>query len=205
MKRTATSLGRQQNRRVNRPRSRATNAFPRRTWRLFTLLILALGSGQVILAQVVPAGDAGRLRISCGGTASAYDISYGAQHLLGYTAFADADAARAVGLEAEVRRLEFHQKNSVHAETYSMGLRYHRDRDLVQPYGKVLAGFGHINFPYNYATGRYAVLTLGGGIDYGGKRRLGLRTEFEYQRWPGFSFGALSSYGLSTGIRVRIF
>ena len=36
--------------------------------------------------------------------------------------------------------------------------------------------------------------------------RIRLRAvDFEYQLWPQFTFGFLSSYGVSTGIRVRIF
>ena len=82
--------------------------------------------------------------------------------MLGITAFADMDTKRRIGIEAEGRWLEFHQTANVHAETYSIGGRYHLDLGRFEPYAKGLIGFGDFNFPYNYAHGRYLVVTAGG-------------------------------------------
>ena len=71
---------------------------------------------------------------------------------------------------------------------------------------KALAGVGEFNFPYNYATGSYLVVAPGGGLDYRINRLIRIRVaDFEYQLWPQFTYGSMSSFGVSTGIRVRIF
>jgi hypothetical protein len=137
--------------------------------------------------------------------ASYAELGYGSRHLAGYTAFVDADSIRPLGLEAEMRRLEYRQRANVHAETYSIGVRYHHAWGRFQPYGKVLGGLGNFNYPYNLATGRYAVLTLGGGTDVRWRKRIDFRGDMEYQRWPQFTFGAMSSYAVSAGVRIRVF
>jgi hypothetical protein len=170
------------------------------------LLAACLSLGVAAHAQVVPSGDSGGLTISAGVTASGYDIGYGQRQLLGYTAFADIDTRRRIGLEAEVRMLEYHQQQNVHAETYAGGVRYHYSWSKFQLYAKGLAGIGEFNFPYNYAHGSYFIVTPGGGVDYRLTRRIRLRlADAEYQIWPQFTFGSMSTYGISTGIRVRVF
>lgn len=167
--------------------------------------LLCAGPGKA-RAQVVFAGDQGGLRLSAGALASGSTLEYGQRKMLGITAFVDADTKRRIGIEAEGRWLEFHQTANVHAETYSIGLRYHFDLGRFQPYAKGLAGFGEFNFPYNYAHGRYFIVTAGGGVDYHWRRRVYLRAaDFEYQDWPQFTFGNMSSYSVSTGLRIRIF
>jgi hypothetical protein len=157
-------------------------------------------------AQVVPSADAGGIKIWAGGLASAYDVAYGARKLGGITALVDVDTRRGIGIEGEARWLDFHQVDNLHVETYSIGVRYHRNWGKFQPYAKGLIGFGDFNFPYNYATGRYTVATFGGGIDYQWKRRISIRAaDFEYQDWPQFTYGATSTMGISTGVRIRVF
>jgi hypothetical protein len=109
-------------------------------------------------------------------------------------------------LEAEGRWLEWNQTANVHAETYSIGPRYHRNFGKLQPYAKGMLGFADFNFPYNLATGKYLTITAGGGLDYHLTRRIYIRAaDFEYQFWPQFTFGSMSSLGVSSGIRVRVF
>jgi hypothetical protein len=173
---------------------------------LLAVALLELAGAARMVAQVVPAADAGSYRISAGGTVSAFHLQYGDRKLGGITAFVDADTIRGIGLEGEARWLELHQFANMHVETYSVGVRYHRNWRKFQPYAKGLIGIGEVNFPYNYATGSYTVLTMGGGADYLWHHRVGFRVaEFEYQYWPEFTFGSMSSYGISTGIRVRLF
>lgn len=161
-------------------------------------------SAQILSAQVLPSGYAGKLHISVGGMVSTYDLSYGSRHLLGYTAFTDVDTFRPLGIEAEVRRLEFRQINQENAATYSIGIRYRHEKGRVAPYGKFLAGLATLNFPYSYAHGRYAALSLGGGIDLRVRQHIDFRGDFEYQRWPGFTFGSMNAYGASFGLRYHI-
>jgi hypothetical protein len=170
------------------------------------VLTFWLGVGDTVHAQVVPSADAGGLAISAGGAASGFYLQYGARKMLGITAFADVDTRRRIGIEAEGRWLEFRQTANVHAETYSIGPRYHRSYGKFQPYVKGLIGFGEFNFPYNLAHSSYLTVTGGGGLDYHLSRRIYLRAaDVEYQYWPQFTFGAMSSVGVSAGLRVRVF
>ena len=157
-------------------------------------------------AQVVPSADAGGLKIWAGGEASAFKVEYGERKLGGITAVADVDTRRGIGVEGEARWLDFHQVDNEHVETYSIGARYHRNLGKFQPYVKGLIGFGDFNFPYNYATGRYTVVTMGGGLDYLWKRRIAIRAaDLEYHMWPQFTYGSMNDMGLSIGVRVRVF
>lgn len=170
--------------------------------------VLGFGMAFAVAArgQVVPAGDEGRLNISAGATGSGYYVQYGERKMIGLTGFVDVDARSSWGLEAEGRWLEWKQTANVHAETYSIGPRYHRNIGRLQPYVKGMIGFGNFNFPYNLAHGRYLVATGGGGLDYQISPRVHLRAvDVEYQYWPEFSFGAMTTFGVSSGLRIRIF
>jgi hypothetical protein len=157
-------------------------------------------------AQVVFAGDQGGSRLSAGAMASGSTLQYGQRKMLGATAFAEMETKRRIGIEAEGRWLEFHQTANVHAETYSIGGRYHLDLERFEPYAKGLVGFGDFDFPYNYAHGRYLVVTAGGGVDFHWTHRIYVRAaDFEYQDWPQFTFGNMTSLNVSAGLRVRIF
>ncbi len=175
---------------------------------MFALLVCVLwvGTASKTRAQVVFAGDQGGLRLTAGAMGSGSTLEYGQRKMLGITAFADVDTKRRLGLEAEGRWLEFHQTANVHAETYSIGGRYHLDLGRFEPYAKGLIGFGDFNFPYNYAHGRYLVVTAGGGVEFCWKPRIYVRAaDFEYQDWPQFTFGNMTTFSVSTGLRVRIF
>ena len=172
------------------------------------LLALAIlcAAPRLVLAQVQAAGDEGGLIVSAGAMGSGYSIQYGQRKMAGITGFVDLDTKRRFGIEAEGRWLEFHQTANVHAETFSAGGRYHFDVGRFEPYAKGLVGFGDFNFPYNYAYGRYVVVTAGGGLDFRWTRRITVRAvDFEYQDWPNFTFGNMNSFGVNAGLRVRIF
>ncbi len=163
-------------------------------------------------AQVQASGDQGGARITVGALASAEALDYGSRKMLGITGFADIDTHRRIGIEADARWLEFHQTANVHAETYSIGPRYHFDvGSRFEPYVKGLIGFGHFNYSYNLATGSYLVITAGGGLDYRLTRRIYWRAaDFEYQDWPQFnvtstSTAAMNTAAVSSGLRLRIF
>lgn len=159
-----------------------------------------------VSAQVVPPGDQGGFKVTAGATGSGYYLQYGQRKMLGTAAVVDVDTKRRIGVEAEGRWLEYHQTANVHAETYSVGGRYHFDLGRFQPYAKGLVGFGDFNFPYNYANGRYLVLTVGGGLDFHWTRNIYVRAaDVEFQDWPQFTFGNMTSVGVSAGFRVRIF
>ncbi len=172
----------------------------------FALAVLILGFAGVLTAQVTSPGRQEVLRLSAGVIGSGDTFQYGPRKMLGVGAFVDADTSGHYGIEAEGRWVEFHQRADVHAETYSIGGRYHFVVGRFQPYAKGLVGFGDFNFPYNYATGRYMVVTAGGGVDYRWTHRITLRiADFEYQDWPQFTYGNMTSLNGSVGLKVRIF
>lgn len=157
-------------------------------------------------AQARESGTEDHPTLWAGGGASLYNVQYGEQKLVGITAFVDADSARRIGIEGEGRWLEFHQSANVHVETYMIGPRYHFDIGRFQPYVKGMVGFGDFNFPYNYAHGSYLIVGAGGGVDFRLNHRWSVRlADVDYQNWPQFTFGSMTSVGVSSGIRWRIF
>lgn len=173
---------------------------------LAALLAFCMGMARTASAQVVFTGDEGGFTLSAGATASGYEVQYGQQKLLGIAGVVDVDTRRRFGLEAEGRWLMFHETNQLHATTWMAGPRYHFTRGKFQFYGKGLVGVGQFYFPYNYAKGNYLVLAPGGGVDYRWKRRVSFRlADVEYQVWPQFTFGSMSSYGVSAGVLYHIF
>ena len=176
------------------------------------LLALCLGMARPAHAQAVPSAYRDAIRFSAGGTASGYHLGYGEINLLGASAFVDFDTLHHFGVEGEARWLAFHlsDKNGPaadeHAATYLAGPRYSRYYGRFQPYAKVLVGLGHFNYPYNYAKENDFVVAPGGGVDFRLTRRIRFRAvDFEYQAWPQFNYGRMSSYGVNSGIRVKIF
>jgi len=164
-----------------------------------------LASPATARGQAAESADAGHGKIWVGGSFTAATLEYGDRRMLGATAFVDADTMRHLGFEGEARWLDFHQTANVHAETYLGGVRFHMNRDRYQFYGKTLVGTGHFNFPYNFATGNYFVVAFGGGVDYMLSRRWKARADFEYQQWPQFTYGSMSSISASMGLRYRVF
>lgn len=174
----------------------------------FTVVLLAicLAEPRSAVGQVVPSADAGGSRLTVGATATGYALQYGERKMLGVVAIADIDTKRRIGFEGEAQLLIFHLTANVHTETCLIGPRYHMTFGRFQPYAKGLVGFGRFNYPYNLGQDNDLVIAPGGGLDYRLTNRLRLRlADFEYQLWPQFHYGALSSYGVSSGIRVRIF
>ncbi len=170
------------------------------------LMAICLGVARTAPAQAVYAGERGGAMLSVGGTFSGYTLQYGERKMLGASVFVDADTRRRIGIEGEARWLIFHQTANVHASTYTIGPRYYMEFGRWQPYAKGLVGVGEFNFPYNYGHGSYLVIAPGGGLDIRLSHSIRIRAvDFEYQYWPQFTYGAMSSVGVSTGIRIRIF
>lgn len=172
---------------------------------LAILVLAILSPARVAHAQASESANAGNVFVWAGGGASGYYVQYGERKIGGLSAWVDADTIRRFGVEGEGRWLEYHQTADVHVETYMIGPRYHFDIGRFQPYVKGLAGAGRFNFPYNYAYGHYLVIAPGGGVDYRLSRHWSARADFEYQYWPQFTFGPMSSVGGTVGLRYRIF
>jgi hypothetical protein len=170
------------------------------------LLVVFMGGGRSATSQVAESGEKQHPSLWAGGGASFYYVQYGEQKIIGVTGFVDADSANGIGIEGEGRWLEFHEFAQVHAETYLVGPRFHIDINRFQPYIKGMVGAGNFHFPYNYAHGSYLIVAAGGGVDYRLNHRWSVRVaDVEYQSWPQFTFGTMSSVGLTSGVRFRIF
>ena len=165
---------------------------------------LSLFAGCNAFGQTSESATAGHSFLWVGGGVSGYYLQYGEKTNLGYTGYIDADTVRRLGFEAEGRWLNLHQTNDIHAETYLGGPRYHFNVGGFQPYVKGLCGLGKFNFTYNYAHGTYFVIASGGGLDYRLSPRWSARVDGEYQYWPQFTFGAMSSGGISVGVRYLL-
>jgi hypothetical protein len=178
----------------------------RSTFVAIVLLAVCLMTLRVAFCQVAPAGDEGGFNLTVGATATGNYLQYGERKMLGVAAIADLDTKRRIGIEGEAQWLIFHQTANVHSTTYLIGPRYHLTYGRFQPYVKGLIGFGQFNYPYNYGIDNDYVIEPGAGVDFRITHRLRIRVaDFEYQIWPQFHYGTLTSYGLSTGIRVRVF
>ncbi len=178
-----------------------------RRFSLFLCCFFVAIAARSARAQVAEAADAGGVVVTVGGLASYYSVSYGSRQLAGFGAFVDAEPKGRPGVEAEYRNLLWQQTADVHLSTWLIGPRYgFHDFHRFQPYVKVLVGNGEFSFPYGYAHGSYFVLAPGGGVDYHFNRRISFRVaDFEYQDWPQFTFGNMSSFGVSSGIRIRVY
>ena len=174
---------------------------------VFAILLAVCFAGlHPAFGQVVPAGDSGGYNLTVGATATGYALQYGDRKMIGIAAIADLDTKRRIGFEGEAQWLIFHQTANVHTTTWLVGPRYHLTYGRFQPYAKGLIGFGQFNYPYNLCQDTDLVIAPGGGVDYRISRRVRVRlADFEYQFWPQFHYGALSSYGISSGIRIRVF
>ncbi len=174
--------------------------------KLVMMWLLTLLSPRHAHAQAQPTakGPGAYLTVGVGG--SIFQADYGQFHLAGPTIWVDANVHRMVGIEAEARFLRYHQQNNVSQDTYLVGPRISFKPSHIVPYVKLPVGLGHMNFPYDYATGNYFVLAPGGGVEYwlGDGVRLRL-IDAEYQIWPQFSFGTLRPYGATVGISFRVF
>ena len=154
--------------------------------------------------------------IAAGATFSSYESAYGQQRINGATFYVDTNLYRRVGAEAEARLLPLRATQNVRLETFLIGPRISTHGRTLRPYAKLLAGRGEFRFPFNDAHGSYFVVAPGVGLDYrppahedatGDLRpsRFLIRVEVEYQLWPGFTFGALHPYGVSSGVSCRVF
>jgi hypothetical protein len=196
---------------MNLPRavdSRISSSLPKAV--ALSLVCLAFGAlaawSPLAFAQTDPAAERGGVNVFAGVTASSFTVQYGDRKLAGVAAFVDVAGKSPLGLEAEARWLAFHPTDDVHVSTWLIGPRYRWKTSRYQVYFKGLAGLGNFNFPYNYAYGRYLVVAPGGGIDFELAGRLRVRLfDVEYQYWPDFTFRPMTSYGLSTGLRYRIY
>ena len=179
--------------------------------RIFVQRIAALAAVLLCLrlslhAQNEPAGIGPGTYIQLGATFSSYHLDYGQRQLGGASAFIDAHLYRRLGIEAEYKTLRLNEDEGVHDTTYLVGPRYSVFTGHLRPYAKFLVGRGTFYYPFGDAKGSYFVMAPGGGIDWHiARTRATVRVvDVEFQQWPGFSFGQLRQYGVSSGLAIRM-
>jgi hypothetical protein len=170
----------------------------------FSLLAIITVAGREAYSQALPTGTGPGAYVIVGGTFSEFKSDYGNQTINGAGAYVDSNLFWRLGIETEGRRVvypEFGERQS----TLLAGPRWSFSAKGFVPYVKVLTGGARFDFPYGYGHGNYFVVAPGAGVDLRLGRRLRVRLiDFEYQEWPGFTFGSMHPYGLSTGISYQV-
>ena len=175
--------------------------------KLIAVLGLAVVVSVAARAQDIPAGLGPGTYVSVGATFSQYNTDYGKTEMRGGTVFADANLYNRIGIEAEGRRLRIGSNDGMQQSTYMAGPRVSRDFHSLRPYTKALVGRGVFEFPFGYARGSYLAMAAGAGLDWHvGHTPVIVRViDFEYQRWPNFTFGQMHPYGFSSGFSCRVY
>ncbi len=157
-------------------------------------------------AQAVATASGPGSNLSLGGGVSSFQSDYGKQNLAGGLLYLDANPHWRVGFEGEARFLRYRGAEEVTESNYLGGVRVLLLKPRrFQPYAKVLAGMGKITLPFNYAHGSFLTYAPGAGLDIAANNFVTIRVvDFEYQHWPQFTYGALSPYGISAGISLRL-
>ena len=175
-----------------------------RGWLCACVALLALMPKHAAFAQALPTASGPGAYVIVGGAFSDFQGDYGQTAITGASIYVDANLTWRFGIEGEVRRMDypdFGQRQS----TILGGARWSFRRSGLVPYVKLLAGGGRFDFPFGYGTGDYFVVAPGAGVDLRLGQRVRLRlVDFEYQDWPGFTFGSIHPYGMSVGISYQI-
>jgi hypothetical protein len=161
-------------------------------------------------AQVVPAATKKGLSLAAGGFGSVFQpdftgsgVGTSTNRLYGMGAYADLKITRWVQVEAEARWLRFNQYRGNGEDNYLIGPRVPfsvRRFPRLNPYGKVLIGYGSGSFLYGHPTD----LSFGAGLDYRLNNRFIIRAfDLEYQQWH--VTPTLYPYGASVGMSYKIF
>jgi hypothetical protein len=168
--------------------------------------MVALGAlcGGLGRTQALPTATGPGAYVIVGGTYSGFESSYGQQKISGASIYLDTNFIWRYGLETEARRVaypHFGERQS----TLLTGPRWSFRPKGIVPYVKILAGGGRFDFPYGFGYGNYFVVAPGAGVDLrlGEKVRVRL-VDFEYQEWPGFTYGSIHPYGVSAGISFEV-
>ena len=166
--------------------------------------LLRLSVGQTADAQALPTATGPGTYLALGGTFSRFQSDYGQTLINGRALFVDLNPYWHYGIEAEARRSDY-PRFGERQSTLLVGPRWVPRYGRFVPYGKFLIGVGQFDFPHGYGAGRYLAIAPGAGVDINLTRQIRIRAvDFEYQTWPGFSFGPLRPYGLSAGVSVQL-
>lgn len=172
----------------------------------YLFALMCLGNVSQAKAQAIATANGPGSYVAVGGGASMFQADYGHHDIAGGFVYVDVNPQWRVGLEGEARYLRYHTAEQVTEASYLGGVRVQVLRPRRwQPYAKFLAGVGRITLPFGYAHGSFLTYAPGAGLDVALNNFITLRAiDVEYQHWPQFTFGALSPYGVSAGISIRL-
>lgn len=166
----------------------------------FTILAFFATFGVRLIAQAIPSATRGGFVIWAGGEYSNFQSDFEGNRIGGIGVYADLDRSPHWGAEAEARWFRLESTNGQASSNYLAGARYRfpfKDNKIF-PYAKFLVGSGIMTYPSDIGHGSYFAYVPGAGVDFRISRRVSLRTEYEYQRWPAApGFPGIPSHGLS--------
>jgi hypothetical protein len=168
------------------------------------------------IAQVPPGAQEGSLPLAVGAGFSNYYTEMFQKRMDGATVWADwtfqhvPARLRGIGLEAEVRDLDFGQPHGFPMRQFTAGggpiYTWRHFRNL-HPYAKFLVDYGSMNhlqdfgFPAWYKSDKWAIYAVGGGGEYRVWRNVWVRADYEYQFWK-VEFYNPNSYLDPNGITI---
>jgi hypothetical protein len=168
------------------------------------LLLVGISTVRAVRAQALPTATGPGAYVIVGGTFSDFQADYGRRSITGASVYVDSNLEWRWGIETEARRImypDFGESQS----TLLAGPRWSFHPKGFVPFVKFLVGGGRFEVPYGYGYGNYFVMAPGAGVDLRLGQRVRVRlVDFEYQDWPGFTYGSIHPYGLSTGISFQI-
>ena len=159
---------------------------------------------RTVRAQALPTATGPGAYVIVGGTFSDFQADYGRRSITGASVYVDSNLEWRWGIETEARRMVYPDFGESQL-TLLAGPRWSFHPKRFVPWVKFLAGGGRFEVPYGYGYGNYFVMAPGAGVDLRLGQRVRVRlVDFEYQDWPGFTYGSIHPYGLSTGISFQI-
>jgi opacity protein-like surface antigen len=164
-----------------------------------SLALLLVCAASSALAQAVPAATKTEPPWAIGVGVSGYNLDWAQSNLYGGTLWIDYMPNRippflhGLGVELEARDLNYGRPSSqpnLREDVAGGGLIYswRRYRNL-RPYGKLLVGYGNLDYG---VRGRYHdsrnLTTIGGGVEFRVARCVWARADYEYLFWPDMVF-----------------
>jgi hypothetical protein len=141
-----------------------------------------------------------KTRIQAGGGVMSLNPDYTTGNVIGFSAWADYDFSKWVGVEFSAHLGEFITPGDITENSYLIGPRLTYRRHKLTAYGKVLIGRATITNQDFSLSSSYNIFAYGGGVEYRLLRKINIRViDFELQSWPDFQPNALSPMAISIG------
>ncbi len=154
--------------------------------------LLLGGVATQLHAQAAPtASRTGSLQVGAGYSVAGPD--YGQKYIEGISVYADLDLTYHIGVEAVAHKVSYFTPLDIGEDSYLIGPRYVFHYKRLDPYAKIVFGYGVFQTQYDnrpHTSTGYGVYGGGGGVDIRATPHVNIRAiDFEYQKWPGFGSG----------------